>query len=79
MTSESSFRAENPDKIVDLASFPARTFVREKYRARWRVERTQREFVGVIVHLGQRIVNDPAIEVRFGAVVNQEVDQLTPS
>jgi len=33
MTSESSFKAENPDRIVDLASFPARTFVNETPRA----------------------------------------------
>ena len=79
MTSESSFKAENPDKIVDLASFPGHTSISGTSRARRRMRRTQREFVGVIVHFRQRIGNDPAIEVSFGAVMDREVNGLTPS
>ena len=79
MTSESSFKAENPDKIVDLASFPVCIFVSVASRVRWGVVRTQREFVGVIVHLGQRVENDPVIEVSFGPGMSQEVQRLTQS
>jgi len=79
MTSESSFKAENPAKIVDLASFPARTFVNETSRGGLWVGRTQREFVGVVLHLVQRVGNDPVIYMSFGAVINLETNQLTPS
>lgn len=73
MTSESSFKAENPDKIVDLASFPVNASIGKTSRAKCRVRQTQREFVGIIVHLGQCIGNDPMIEVSLVAVIGREV------
>ena len=76
MASESSFKAENPAKIVDLASFPMRAFVNGTPRRGWRMGRTQREFVGIIVHLVQRIGNDSVIYMSFDAVIDQRATGL---
>lgn len=40
------------------------------------MEQTQRELVGIIVHLGQRVVNDPVVDVSSGVVINQKLADL---